>query len=48
MRRKSSSILHDYSGTRLHDDMSSIQGASKWALDGTTVVAFLVLNASLK
>ena len=48
MRRKSSPISHDYSGTRPHSNMDGMQGARKLAMDGITIVAFLLLNASLK
>ena len=48
MRRKSSSISHDYGGTPPPSSMDGMQGARKLALDGITIVAFLLLNASLK
>ena len=48
MRRKLSPISHDYGGMRLHDNMNGIPGVSKWVMDGVTIVAFLLLNASLK
>lgn len=48
MRRKVSPISHDYGGTRSQDGMNGMHGVSKWAVDGVTIVAFLLLNASLK
>ncbi|CAK0783113.1 hypothetical protein CVIRNUC_006308 [Coccomyxa viridis] len=47
MRRKSPTTLNDHGAERLNGDMSKVQGAGRWVLNGLTIAAFLVLNASL-
>ena len=48
MRRKSPTSLNNHGAGRLNGNMSKMQGASRWVLNGLTLAAFLVLNASLK